>query len=313
MSAEYIFRMDDITPDMDWGRFSALIQLFAGHGVKPLLGVVPDNHDPDLAREPKNPRFWEILRELSQSDQVDLAQHGYQHLLTDRPGAGLINKQLGIKEESEFAGDPYISQLTKIRNGKEILESNGIKTSTWIAPNHSFDLNTLRGLRNSGFRAISDGLALYPFKQEGLIFVPQQTWQPRWMPCGVQTICIHSNHITPSDVRKLRVFLRRPLNFSRFSDVVSRYSRGGIHEIADVSFRAAYNGARYLKRRSSLRSPQALTPQGKSSPREQEQPLPSRPDSSLQPKSTPAPVPYPAANPLSSPRLDGDLSGESHP
>jgi predicted deacetylase len=248
MSAEYIFRMDDITPGMDWGRFSALIQLFQSHGVKPLLGVVPDNQDPALNIEPANPRFWDELRELVSADQVDLAQHGYQHVLTRRPGAGILNKQLGIKDESEFAGEPYITQLAKVRKGRELLTANGLNTDYWMAPNHSFDFNTLRALRNSGFTAVTDGVALFPFRSEGLTFVPQQTWQPRWIPCGVQTICIHANHITPSDVRKLRVFLRRPLNFTRFSEVVANYSRGPIQQIADISFRAAYGGAKYIKR-----------------------------------------------------------------
>ena len=37
------FRMDDITPDMDWKSFEAFEQLFERYGCYPLLGIVPDN------------------------------------------------------------------------------------------------------------------------------------------------------------------------------------------------------------------------------------------------------------------------------
>jgi predicted deacetylase len=248
--------MDDITPTMDWDRFWSLISLFVKHNVIPLLGVVPDNKDPKLDRRSPNDYFWETMRQLYRDGAVEFAQHGYQHILVPRrPGAALLSDQLGIHEVSEFAGDTYSIQLEKIQNGKETLERNGITTGYWMAPNHSFDDNTLKALVSSGFTAVTDGVALYPFRYAGLIFVPQQTWQPRWMPCGVQTICIHSNHISPADVKKLRVFLRRPFTFARFSEVVSQTSRNGIQDLADASFKLAYQGALRLKRRRT-RPPQ---------------------------------------------------------
>ena len=41
-------RMDDITADMNWDNFFRLKELFDKAGVRPLLGVVPDNRDVDL-------------------------------------------------------------------------------------------------------------------------------------------------------------------------------------------------------------------------------------------------------------------------
>lgn len=46
------FRMDDITPDMDWKSFEAFEQLFERYGCYPLLGIVPDNLDPKLSVDP---------------------------------------------------------------------------------------------------------------------------------------------------------------------------------------------------------------------------------------------------------------------
>ena len=43
------FRMDDITPDMDWKSFEAFEQLFEHYGCYPLLGIVPDDYHVPLA------------------------------------------------------------------------------------------------------------------------------------------------------------------------------------------------------------------------------------------------------------------------
>ena len=38
-----VFRMDDITPDMNWEAFYNYIDLFNAFKIYPLLGIVPDN------------------------------------------------------------------------------------------------------------------------------------------------------------------------------------------------------------------------------------------------------------------------------
>ncbi len=251
MNTTYLFRMDDITPGMDWHRFWALMQLFQRHQIKPLLGVVPDNRDPNLERSTHHPRFWEILRGLIKSDAVDVAQHGYQHILVHRPHAALLGPSVGIRKElSEFAGDPFYDQDFRIREGRRILEHHGISTSYWMAPNHSYDKTTLRALLHNGFTAVSDGIALYPFSIAGLIFVPQTSWRARWMPLGVHTICIHTNEITPNQVKELRVFLRRPLYFTRFSQVAMQSALSTANAVANHSYLLAYKAIWKLRRAS---------------------------------------------------------------
>jgi|GEM_PF-374324 len=295
MSAAYLFRLDDITPEMDWERFWALMRLFLRHSIKPLLGVVPDNRDPNLIRQSSRADFWEILRTLKNSDSIDIAQHGYQHILVHRPGAALIGPAYGIKKEvSEFAGDPFNDQIFRIREGLRIIKSNGLDTTTWMAPNHSYDRNTLKALRENKFTAVSDGVALFPYRSDGLIFIPQTSWRPRWMPLGVHTICIHTNSITPSEVKRLRIFMRRPLNFTRFSEVVSRYkdiqdsalTTSALANAAyDLSYRSAWSVNRTINRWRSGDLPRSQT----GSRPWQAPPLPSRQDSSPQPR--PAPLP----------------------
>ncbi len=251
MSARYLIRLDDITPTMDWERFNAILTLLLRKRIKPLLGVVPDNRDPKLCVRPERHSFWEEMQSLQERGVVEFAQHGYQHLLTPCPGSQIIGPRYGIKEMSEFAGRSFNEQLSKIRLGQAILEARGIRTRYWMAPNHSFDDNTLKALRLCGFTALTDGVALTPFTTNGLIFIPQQLWRPQWMPYGVITICLHTNEMKPHHVKALRTFLRRPFAFSAFSEEVhlSRSSQRPLPG-ANGAFRLLYAGARQLKKRA---------------------------------------------------------------
>ena len=50
MSTKISIRMDDITPDMDWTKFMRFKALCDKYRIRPLVGVVPDNQDPNLHR-----------------------------------------------------------------------------------------------------------------------------------------------------------------------------------------------------------------------------------------------------------------------
>jgi predicted deacetylase len=253
MDSRYIIRMDDITPTMDWDRFWALLRLFNKHRIKPLLGIVPDNRDPNLDCQSPYPRFWETMRTLGERGFVEFGQHGYQHSLTIKPGAALLRATHGTTViKSEFAGYSYSDQLNKIQEGQRLLKAQGINTSYWIAPNHSFDHTTLKALHASGFSAVSDGISLYPYEHLGLIFIPQQLWKPKWMPTGVFTICLHTNEIRNREIQRLRQFLRNPVRFTSFGHEVSTYKAQSVKAVANSLFKGSYVGARQI--RKSLRA-----------------------------------------------------------
>lgn len=243
----YIFRMDDISPVMNWNSFFALLQLFSKHNVKPLLGIIPDNQDKRLSREPYRPNFWKTMRQLVADNLVDIAQHGYQHLLRPRYTQQIPKYLMPTRPFSEFAGDPLHIQVDKIRRGQRILLDEGLSTTYWMAPNHSLDRVTLRALWLLGFSTATDGIALHPFFDEGILFIPQQTWRPRWSPGGVQTICLHSDSITVSEIRRLRHFLRRPHIIERFSSIASLGDTFKTREVTNAVFRTPYKLARYAK------------------------------------------------------------------
>ncbi len=262
MKARYLFRMDDITPTMDWGRFWALLRLFQRNRVKPLLGIVPDNKDKKLDRQKPESHFWDTMRLLLERDLVEVAQHGYQHILERTSESALLKHTHGRRvERSEFAGFSYQEQLERILKGREILNGHGLATDYWFAPNHSFDLTTLSALKTSGFTAVSDGIALLPYKYRGLVFIPQQLWKPSWVPTGVFTICLHSNEITNEEIKSIRQFLRTPAHITSFATEVRGFRQTKLDGITNSIFKGLYRGARGARKAFSTPSlPSAARP-----------------------------------------------------
>lgn len=257
-AARYLFRMDDITPTMDWGRFWALLRLFERYRVKPLLGVIPDNHDHSLNRQEADPCFWEKINLLVERNLVDIAQHGYQHILERSVDSFAPERAKGhTLKRSEFAGYSFQEQLEKLLKGREILQQRGLSTDYFFAPNHSFDHTTLCALKTAGFSAVSDGHALRPFTQRGLVFVPQQLWRPMWMPTGVFTICLHTNEITPQEVKGIRQFLRTPARITSFTDEAGAFQRHPADSVLNSLFSGAYTGTRAV--RDTLRAARKTT------------------------------------------------------
>ena len=201
----YMIRMDDITPDMDWDKFNRIKDIFEKYEICPLLGVVPDNKDAKLCVQEKKKDFWEILQELK-SRGWTLAQHGtYHKYVTDESGI------LGLKKASEFAGLPYEEQLSKLQEGKRILEENGVFTDIFMAPGHTYDKNTIKALLNTGFHTVTDGLYFIPYSYEGLLFVPCRL-QGYNNKRGFDTICLHANTMSDRAIEDLETFCKENRN-----------------------------------------------------------------------------------------------------
>lgn len=204
---KYIFRMDDIAPEMNWNSFWKYIDMFQAIQVKPLLGVIPDNKDQKLMIDKPNRNFWKIMRKLQQDNIADIAQHGYDHVYISE-SSGIMDERIGFEKKSEFAGLSYRVQYRKIKNGLNILRENGLKTDIWMAPGHTFDEKTLIILYELGFKYVTDGIGLFPFKKKNLLFIPQQFWSPTKIPFGIGTICIHSNNENDQLFESIYSFIR---------------------------------------------------------------------------------------------------------
>lgn len=194
-------RIDDITPDMDWRRFEDYKAILDRYQVKPLIGVVPDNHDKDLNYEnnPDKPHdFWQYIRELQSQGWV-IAMHGYRHLYTTQRG-GLFP----LNNFSEFAGLDYDTQKTMLSEGKRILQEKGIQTDIFMAPAHSYDRNTLKALKDMGFNRLTDGFGKSPYSWRGMTFYPISFQLSASLKgkSGTTTMVIHTNTMSDEDRKR---------------------------------------------------------------------------------------------------------------
>ena len=49
-----LIRLDDISANMNWNYMDKCERLFDKLEIKPVLGVIPDNQDPEFLKYPKN-------------------------------------------------------------------------------------------------------------------------------------------------------------------------------------------------------------------------------------------------------------------
>ena len=204
MGARYLVRLDDACPGMaseKWNRIEANLDRFA---VSPIVAVIPDNRDPTLLGASTYTAFWNRIRTWQDRGWA-IAMHGLHHSL-ETEGISLVP----FGRKSEFVGLSLLDQKAKIRKGYEILLDHGIRPRIWVAPNHSFDENTLEAIKEmTDISMISDGLALKPFRSRGFLWIPQQLWSPRTMGFGVWTICLHPSRMAEMGLVRFERFLEQ--------------------------------------------------------------------------------------------------------
>ncbi|TWT27767.1 DUF2334 domain-containing protein [Planomicrobium sp. CPCC 101110] len=244
MGGKYIFRFDDIAPNMDWGNYEYIKSIFDKYDVKPLIGVIPDNQDPELQKYAYRDEdyFWNEMRKL-QRNGWEIALHGYQHKYVTKE-AGIF----GINNKSEFSGLPIEVQNEKIKNGMRLFNSRDIKTDTFMAPSHSLDRNTLLVLKENGIHTITDGFALYPYYYEDLLFVPQLFATQRRMPFGIYTFCIHFNTMTKASITEIEDFIKLNRDdIITFSEAKAYATKNPINKLSGTFFKSSLSVKRGLQ------------------------------------------------------------------
>lgn len=196
-------RLDDITPDMDWEKFRRFEALLDKYGVAPLIGIVPDNQDPNLMRNPKLQDFEQQIQHWKQKKWV-LAMHGWKHIYTTKKG-GLFP----LNRFSEYAGISMEKQREMIFDGKEKLKAMGIDTNIFMAPAHSFDKNTVTVLKEAGFRYITDGFGDRPYEWKGITFLPIAFHKSKDLKKngGYTTLVVHTNTMNEGDFENFEKIL----------------------------------------------------------------------------------------------------------
>ena len=197
-------RLDDITPDMDWGKFRYFESVLDELNIKPIIGVVPNCEDETLHIEDANPDFWDEIRRLKEKGWI-IAQHGYNHIYTTKKG-GLFP----LNHFSEYAGVDFDTQNGKIRRGRSILQSEFVDTDIFMAPGHTFDKKTIEALKDNRFVAITDGFGRKPYKRKGIIFYPiaeRRSEVFKDKRDGRTTLIYHLNTMTYEQLEKEKAHL----------------------------------------------------------------------------------------------------------
>lgn len=201
-------RIDDITANMDWPKFLKFKGLLDVYGIKPLIGVIPDNMDTSLDGnlDGAPDDFWQYVKGL-ENDGYVISMHGMSHVYTTSEG-GLIP----LNKFSEFAGLPYDEQLELLSYGVDIFNEHEINTDIFMAPAHSFDENTLRALKELGFRKITDGFGTKPYLYKDITFYPisfnRKTVLKSKNKSGFTTFVYHINTMNDKDFENFEKLLK---------------------------------------------------------------------------------------------------------
>lgn len=198
----YLLRLDDASQYMNAANWEKTENLLDRYNIKPIVGVIPENKDPQLLRFDYVEKFWSKVHTWQRKGWV-IALHGYNHVYeTDAGGINPVNKR------SEFAGLPLDVQKEKIRKGNNIFLQHGIHTEIFYAPSHTFDLNTLQALKEeTDIKVISDTIANDVYFENDFYFIPQQSGIVRKLPFTTTTFCYHPNKMSELDFNNLENFL----------------------------------------------------------------------------------------------------------
>ena len=200
-----LIRLDDISENMEWKYMDKCEILFDKLNIKPLLGVIPFNKDPELLNYPRNQNFWNRVKSWERKGW-EISMHGYSHLYDHQTKKKDIFNYGG---ESEFYGVSYENQKKKIDHGLEKFKEKDISVRSFFAPNHTYDLNTLKALKSSGIKIVIDGYGLFPYRKYDLLFVPQLFYREIILPFGIQSTQIHLNYWDDKYFLKFEKFINK--------------------------------------------------------------------------------------------------------
>ena len=218
-----LIRMDDIAENMNWQLMERCEILFKKYNIKPLLGVIPNNQDKELFNYQKNEKFWDKIRDW-QNQGWEISMHGFSHVYDKNTNKGDYFKYGG---KSEFCGHDLEIQKIRIKNGIKKFSEEKIKIRSFFAPNHTYDVNTFKALKEFGIDNIIDGYGLFPYTEKELNFIPQLFYKEIMLPFGIQATQIHLNYWKEKDFNKFEEFINKNHNkIISFENALERINNG---------------------------------------------------------------------------------------
>lgn len=207
---KYLIRLDDACPTMDVAKWQRMEDIFNRYGVRPMVGVIPNNQDLQQKINTEDSDFWAKVG-IWENRGWAIALHGYDHCYISNDGMKGLNP---LWNRSEFSGVQLEKQKEKIREGVKILRSHGIDPKYFFAPSHTYDENTLIALfEESNIRIISDTIATKPYKYGEFTIIPQLGGHcKRMVMTGVWTFCLHPSVMSEDDFIATETFIKAHKN-----------------------------------------------------------------------------------------------------
>ena len=203
-----LIRLDDIAENMNWDLMEKSELLFEEYGIKPILGVIPNNKDNELLSYSKKNNFWEQVWNWRDKGW-EIAMHGYTHVYDKIcKNEDYFNYGGG----SEFCGHTLETQISRIKNGLQKFKNEKIKIRSFFAPNHTYDKNTFIALKNFRINEVIDGYGLMPYIENDIKFIPQLFYKVFALPFGIQTLQIHLNYWEQKDFDNFEKFIKKHSN-----------------------------------------------------------------------------------------------------
>jgi hypothetical protein len=202
---QLLVRLDDFTPNRPRDRWSRVEAMLGRLSIRPLVAVVPQ--DRYFGAQVSDDSFWEDVRGLAARDWT-IGLHGLTHEVVPIPADA--RREIFYATKSEFVGLPFEQQLQRISTAWNLFAAQGIEPDVFVAPNHGFDANTVDAVRRHGrMRYIADGIALRPFLDRGLGWLPQLDWRVPRIGFGFRTVCLHPSTISECEFRRVERDLAR--------------------------------------------------------------------------------------------------------
>ena len=141
--------------------------------------------------------------------------HGCNHLYTQNSN----NKKdiFNYGGNSEFYGLDFDAQLKKIKIGLKKFEEENLKIRSFFAPNHIYDENTLKALKESEIKIIIDGYGLFPYYKNEILFIPQLFYKEIFLPFGIQSTQMHINEWNSNHFINFESFIEK--NYKKIVDL----------------------------------------------------------------------------------------------
>lgn len=227
--SNYLIRLDDASIYMNNNNWNKMFELLDKYFIKPIVAIIPHNEDENLiTKYEANLNFWSDARNYVLKGYT-IGLHGYNHkFITNSGGINPVNYY------SEFAGVSLEVQKEKLNKAMKIFTKEKITPKVFVAPAHTFDLNTLIALKEeTNIEVINDMIASSPFMYKGFKFVPQQMGYARKSPLPMKliTYCYHPNTMTDDDFIKLEEFLKKYQDkFIKFEDIKKYKKRRNLYD-----------------------------------------------------------------------------------